>query len=108
MATDGAGQVGLSDAHVFKLPEKLLLQPLAKAIQDVRVTVLREDSPYLEPEDYVADSTQADGYYLSASQRLSQAPAGVQRGAIMLEAVTYEAPRYFKDVLVYSGLTTAR
>ena len=26
----------------------------------------------------------------------------------MLEAVTYEAPRYFKDVLVYSGLETAR
>ena len=108
MATDGAGQIGLSEPHMFKLPEKLLLQPLAKAIQDVRVTVLREDAPYLEPEDYIADSTQANGYYLTASQRLTQAPAGVQRGAIMLEAVTYEAPRYFKDVLVYSGLTTAR
>lgn len=106
--TDGAGQIGLSEPHVFKLPEKLLLQPLAKAIQDIRVTVLREDAPYLEPEDYVADSTEANGLYLTASQRLSQAPDGVQRGAVMLEAVTYEAPRYFKDVLVYSGLTTAR
>jgi len=105
--TDGAGQVGYSDPHIFKLPEKLLLQPLAKAIQDVRVTVLREDAPYAEA-DYVPDSTRAGAYYLSATQRLSQAPHGVQRGAVMLEAVTYEAPRYFKDVLVYSGLTTAR
>lgn len=108
VATDGAGQIGLSESHYFKLPEKLLLQPLAKAIQDIRVTVLREDAAYLEPEDYLPDSTRADGYYLSASDRLSQAPAGVQRSAIMLEAVTYEAPLYFKDVLVYSGLTTAR
>ena len=106
-ATDGAGQVGFSEPHFFKLPEKLLLQPLAKAIQDVRVTVLREDNPYAVTE-YVPDSTRAGAYYLSASQRLTQAPQGVQRGAIMLEAVTYEAPRYFKDVLVYSGLTTAR
>nr|WP_070960356.1 DUF4175 family protein [Hyphomonas sp. Mor2] len=105
--TDGAGQVGFSEPHVFKLPEKLLLQPLAKAIQDVRVTVLREDAPYAQAE-YVPDSTQAGAYYLSATQRLMQAPQGVQRGAVMLEAVTYEAPRYFKDVLVYSGLTTAR
>ena len=109
-ATDGAGQAGYSEPHYFKLPEKLLLQPLAQAIQDVRVTVLREDTPYAEADvaEYVPDSTQSGAYYLSATQRLSQAPHGVQRGAIMLEAVTYEAPRYFKDVLVYSGLTTAR
>ena len=107
VATDGAGQVGLSDPYTFKLPEKLLLQPIAKAIQDIRVTVLREDGAYSEREPGI-DSTQAGAYYVSATQRLEAAPVGVQRGAIMLEAVTYEAPRYFKDVLVYSGLETAR
>lgn len=106
-ATDGAGQVGYSEPYEFKLPEKLLLQPIAKAIQDVRVTVLREDNPYSEA-DPALDSTRADAYYVSATQRLQQAPPGVQRGAVMLEAVTYEAPRYFRDVLVYSGLETAR
>ncbi len=106
-ATDGAGQVGYSEPHYFKLPEKLLLQPLAQAIQDVRVTVLREDEPYAEA-DHAPDSMAAGAYYLSATQRLSSAPHGVRRGAVMLEAVTYEAPRYFTDILVYSGLTTAR
>ncbi|MEO1659668.1 MAG: DUF4175 family protein [Pseudomonadota bacterium] len=106
IATDGAGQTGESEPYEFKLPEKLLLQPLAKAIQDVRVTVLREDEAYTEIK--ATDATQAGAYYVSATQRLSQAPAGVQRGAIMLEAVTYEAPRYFRDILVYSGLETAR
>ncbi|MEO0451037.1 MAG: DUF4175 family protein [Pseudomonadota bacterium] len=107
VATDGAGQQGLSEPYTFKLPEKLLLQPLAKAIQDVRVTVLREDDAYGDAQPAI-DSTQAGAYYVSATQRLEQAPTGVQRGAIMLEAVTYRAPRYFKDVLVYSGLETAR
>ncbi|MEL6665146.1 MAG: DUF4175 family protein [Pseudomonadota bacterium] len=107
IATDGAGQVGLSEPYTFKLPEKLLLQPIAKAIQDVRVTVLREADAYGERAPAV-DSTQAGAYYVSATQRLEAAPAGIQRGAIMLEAVTYEAPRYFKDVLVYSGLETAK
>ena len=107
VATDGAGQQGRSEPYTFKLPEKLLLQPLAKAIQDVRVTVLREDEAYTD-SDPAIDSTQAGAYYVSATQRLEAAPAGVQRGAIMLEAVTYKAPRYFKDVLVYSGLETAR
>ena len=107
VATDGAGQSGTSAPFQFKLPEKLLLQPLAKAIQDIRVTVLREDDPY-SPAEYDSDSTRAGAFYVSATQRLGQAPAGVRRGAIMLEAVTYEAPRYFSDVLVYSGLETAR
>jgi len=106
-ATDGAGQVGYSEPYEFKLPEKLLLQPLAKAIQDVRVTVLREDDAYALTEP-ATDATEANAYYVSATQRLQHAPEGVQRGAVMLEAVTYEAPRYFKDILVYSGLETAR
>ncbi|MEQ3746897.1 MAG: DUF4175 family protein [Henriciella sp.] len=107
VATDGAGQKGHSEPHTFVLPEKLLLQPLAKAVQDIRVTVLREDTDYLVA-DYTPDSITADAYYVSATQRLNAAPEGVQRGAVMLEAVTYEAPRYFKDILLYSGLTTAR
>ena len=107
VVTDGAGQKGYSDPHEFILPSKLLLQPLAKAVQDARVTVLREDDDYLVA-DYEPDSLQNGAYYLSATQRLNNAPDGVQRGAVMLEAITYEAPRYFKDILVYSGLTAAK
>jgi hypothetical protein len=107
VATDGAGQKGYSDPHEFVLPSKLLLQPLAKAVQDARVTVLREDGDYLVA-DYAPDSLQDGAYYLSATQRLGYAPEGVQRSAVMLEAITYEAPRYFKDILVYSGLSAAK
>ncbi|MDJ0922170.1 MAG: DUF4175 family protein [Henriciella sp.] len=106
-ATDGAGQIGKSAPHEMILPEKLLLQPLAKAIQDVRVTVLRDDTPYAETLN--PDALVSDGLYASATQRLAQqAPAGVQRAAIMLEAVTYGAPRYYEDILIYTGLRSAQ
>ncbi len=107
LATDGAGQVGRSEPHVFVMPEKLLLQPLAKAVQDIRVTVLREDDLYAQA-DLAEDALQQGGYYTSATQRIDLAPAGVKRGAVMLDAVTYEAPRYFKDILVYTGLRSAQ
>lgn len=107
IATDGAGQTGLSEVHNFILPEKLLLQPLAKAVQDVRVTILREDNDYSEAE-IAEDGLQAGVYYASATQRMEQAPAGIQRAAIMLDALTYAAPRYFDDILIYSGLRSAQ
>ncbi|MEO0548593.1 MAG: DUF4175 family protein [Pseudomonadota bacterium] len=105
-ATDGAGQIGNSDPYEMILPEKLLLQPLAKAIQDVRVTILRDDTPYTEAPN--PDALLAGGIYTSATQRVMQAPAGVQRATIMLEAVTYGAPRYFDDILLYTGLRSAQ
>lgn len=107
IATDGAGQTGISEVHNFILPEKLLLQPLAKAVQDIRVSILREDGDYAEAS-IREDSLRAGAFYASATQRLGKAPAGIQRAAIMLDAVTYDAPRYFNDILIYSGLRSAQ
>lgn len=106
-ATDGAGQVGFSEPHVFVLPEKLLLQPLAKAIQDIRVTILREDDPYAEAP-LASDALQQGAIFTSATTRLGRAPAGIKRASLMLDAVTYEAPRYFKDILIYVGLRSTQ
>lgn len=107
VATDGAGQVGISEPHELILPQKLLLQPLAKAVQDIRVTVLREDNLYAEA-DPAEDALESGAYFVSATQRIARAPKGIQRGLIMLDAVTYEAPRYFEDILIYSGLRSAQ
>ncbi|MGB3625803.1 MAG: DUF4175 family protein, partial [Henriciella sp.] len=102
-ATDGAGQVGLSEPVTFVVPEKLLLQPLARAIQDIRVTILREDGDYtdLASND---EALESGAIYTAATQRITAAPPGVQRASRMIEAVTYEAPRYFEDVSIYFGL----
>ncbi|MEM5515655.1 DUF4175 family protein [Henriciella sp. AS95] len=104
-ATDGAGQIGYSEVVTFVVPEKLLLQPLARAIQDIRVTVLREDGAYAELANQ--EALNAGEIFTAATQRISAAPPGIQRASRMIEAVTYEAPTYFEDVSIYFGLRHA-
>lgn len=107
VAIDGAGQEGRSETATFTLPEKLFLQPLAKAAQEVRVTVLREEAGY----DALAVNTGAlvaDGLNPGATARLEAAPEGVKQAAAMLDAVTYEPARYFEDPSLYLGLKAAQ
>ncbi|WOR14172.1 DUF4175 family protein [Hyphomonas sp. FCG-A18] len=106
VATDAAGQMGVSDTYEFILPSKLLLQPLAKAIQDARVTLLREDNPYDTLPEHT-DSLVSGAFYTSATQRLGTAPEGIQRGHLMLDAITYGTPDYIRDLLVYTSLRSA-
>ena len=105
--TDGAGQTGFSEEAVFILPEKLLLQPLARAIQDIRVTILREDGEYEVAETANRESLVQGEVFTEATQRISRAPAGIQRASLMIDAVTYKPERYFEDVSVYFGLSHA-
>lgn len=95
VATDGAGQEGRSAPATFLLLEKLFLQPLARATQDIRVTALREPRAY------------PDGVRLEANA-LEAAPEGIQKAAFMLEAVTYAPEKFFDDYAIYTGLANAR
>ena len=93
VATDGAGQEGMSAPFEFVLPEKLLLQTLAQAIQEARVTALRE------PGEYTTDTW---------INRLEGAPDGIKRADRMLEAITFEGHRFFDQYGLYTALVTAR
>lgn len=104
---DGAGQTGFSEEAVFILPEKLLLQPLARAIQDIRVTILREDDEYTPTVTANRESLVQNEVFTEATQRISRAPAGIQRASLMIDAVTYKPERFFEDVNVYFGLSHA-
>lgn len=107
VATDGAGQEGFSQPHVFVLPEKLFLQPLAKAAQENRVTVLRDPRAYADiPAN--ADATQAGAVNTAPSSRLEYAPEDVQRASVMLDALTYRPETYFRDYSIYFGLRMAQ
>lgn len=106
VAIDGAGQEGRSLSYPFVLPEKLLLQPLAKAAQEVRVSVLREPRAYA-PLAETADGLRQDAINVAATQRLVNAPPDVQRAAEMLDALTLAPEAYFRDRSIYLGLRMA-
>ncbi|MEL6956733.1 MAG: DUF4175 family protein, partial [Pseudomonadota bacterium] len=106
VAIDGAGQEGRSRTLPFILPEKLLLQPLARAAQEIRVTVLREPREYIEDASTL-DALQQDAINTDATQRLDQAPPDVQIAAELLDALTLKPERYFEDRSVYFGFRMA-
>lgn len=106
VARDGAGQEGFSEQVPFILPEKLFLDPLAKAAQEARVTVLREPRPYADlPKN---EQALRDGVInTAATGRLDAAPEGVRQAALMLEAVTYRGEVFIDNLSAFMGLRMA-
>lgn len=103
-ATDAAGQSGLSEPVVRELPEKLFLEPLALASQEIRLEVMREPDEFESVPASLAARLD-DGAGLG--DRLERAPEGIQQAALMLDAVTYKPELYFSDMTVYFGLRRA-
>ncbi len=108
-AVDGAGQSGQSSTRETILPEKLLIKPLAKAIAEQRLLVMRDINPYLDKgaEDtdpvYIGDDRL---FTQSSKSRLRQAPEQIQRAAALMSAVM-RAPEFggIDDLLVWIGLS---
>ena len=100
-ATDTGGQTGVSDNLVYILPEKLFLEPMAKSSQEIRLSVMREEKPYSEA---AMQPVPHGGEYDGLGDRLEAAPKGVQRAALMLDAVTYRPDIFIDDMTVYLGL----
>ncbi len=106
VALDGSGQEGRSQSVPYILPEKLFLDPLARAAQDVRVTVLREPQGYAEgPRN--SGALRDGALNTAATGRLALAPEGVRRAASMLEAVTYRGELFFDDLGIFMGFQVA-
>lgn len=119
VAIDALGQEGVSDPLHVTLPEKIFLQPLARAAIEIRRHILAERRPYRRGPG-VQRHTQPAGSILLGNERievrdydarppLRRAPEGIQRAARLIDALTM-APqdRYFRDLAVYFGFRTAR
>jgi len=109
VATDGAGQIGVSESVWFTVPDKIFVEPLAKAVAEQRSLVMAGlDNSYApEPKPVWVPS---DGYWNEYQPRLhwDRAPAKIQRATLLIEAITDEPAGLFKDPAVYMGLRHAR
>ena len=106
VAVDGAGQEGRSESISYTLPEKLFLDPLARAAQEARVTVLREPRGYAEFGKN-EQALQDGAVNTPATGRLSAAPEGVRQAVLMLESMTYKGEMFIDDLGVFMGLQMA-
>lgn len=106
VALDGAGQAGRSESVPYVLPEKLFLDPLARATQEARVTVLREPRDYA-PAAKNGAALRAGAMNTAATGRLDGAPEGIRQGALMLDAITHKGERFIEDLGVFMALQMA-
>jgi len=119
VAFDALGQEGASQSMRFTLPEKIFLQPLARAAIEIRRHVLAERRAY-RPEARNNRRTIPAGVILLGNQRieirdydrrpaLQRAPEGIRRATRLIDALTMTPQdRYFRDLAVFLGFRTAR
>jgi len=107
-ATDGAGQSAFSSESWFRVPDKIFVEPLAKAVIEQRAIVLQAiDSNYAPEANAAPPPGQIYGTF-NPTQRLDRAPAGIERAAKLIEAVTDRPDGLFSDPSVYLGLRNVR
>ncbi|MGE3865394.1 MAG: DUF4175 family protein, partial [Hyphomonadaceae bacterium] len=123
VARDALGQEGVSPGAELTLPEKIFLQPLARAAIEIRKAIFWERRPYapvraLDPEQTPAmlagfdpllgtrrDPIRTDEF----DPRIERAPAAIRRAGRMIDGLTF-APQdgYFQDLAVFVGFKAAR
>lgn len=103
-ASDAADKTGRSETVTMILPEKLFLEPLARASQEVRLDVLREVDTFEPVGDTMAERLYDKG---GLGDRLERAPAGVQKAALKLDALTYKPEFFYDDLTIYFGFRRA-
>jgi hypothetical protein len=123
VAKDALGQEGVSSPAKLKLPEKIFLQPLARAAIEIRRDILWERRPYavapkVRKDDLPPRLAGNDILFGTGSDpiltdeydpRIERAPAAIRRAGHMLDALTaYPEDGYFQDTAVFMGLKGAR
>ena len=106
LAVDGKRQVGSTAMQDFVVPDKIFVEPLAKAVAEQRQLVLAGTDayrPYPRKE-----KTKPENKPLFAVDRpdlaIARAPQSIQRAALLIEAVTDKPIGVFEDPSVYMGL----
>lgn len=119
VAFDALGQAGEGAPMRFTLPEKIFLQPLARAAIEIRRHILAERRAYRPAPRYTQRTVPAGDILLGNARieirdydrrpALTRAPEGVRRAVRLVDALTIEPQDgYFRDLAVFLGLRTAR
>ena len=104
IAIDGLGQVTKTQDVFFTVPDKIFIEPLAKAIIEQRNLVIEgagEYGPLPKRYDY-SKAAYFDTY--EPEFRLGRAPAQIQRAAVLMDSLTQRPGGVFQDPAIFMGL----
>lgn len=115
VAFDALGQEGVSQPLRFTMPEKVFLQPLARAAIEIRRHVLAERRPYRGERpawgwlSNLLPGARGQTPSYSDEEALVRAPEGIRRAVRLTDALTTQPDDgYFRDLAVFLGLRLAR
>ncbi len=106
LAVDGKRQVGSTALHDFIVPDKIFVEPLAKAVAEQRLLILAGTQTYasVKPPKPVADKNRPLFAIDQPGLSIKRAPEPVRRAALLINAVTDKPVGVFEDPSVYMGL----
>ena len=101
---DGLGQIGESQETFFTVPDKIFVEPLAKAIIEQRNLVIAGSEDY-QPAPTNFDYRNAPYFDTYEPEfRMNRAPKQIQRAAILIDALTDKPAGIFSDPAIFMGL----
>tara|TARA_R110002073_G_scaffold63696_17_gene159579 strand:- start:1887 stop:4427 length:2541 start_codon:yes stop_codon:yes gene_type:complete len=108
-ATDAGDNTGFSPSIEFTLPERVFLNPLARAVAEQRREVMSAGTDYAPlpaRPALTADQIPAGPVFTGdePDRRIERAPQRLQRVARSLDAITDAPVAFFEDPIVYLGL----
>ena len=109
VAVDGKGQTGQSEAVEFIVPDKIFVEPLAKAIAEQRVLMLEGGGDYAPlPKLKTVKFSELENRPMFKTERpdraIERAPEPVQRAALLMDAITDKPVGVYNDPSIYMGL----
>ena len=109
IATDGKGQSAKSSVQEFIIPDKIFVEPLAKAVAEQRLLMLAGTQAYaplpiLKPQTVEVFKNKPLYAVENRERTILRAPKNVQRTAELIEIVTDQPVGIFDDPSVYMGL----
>ncbi len=106
LAIDGKHQIGSTAMHGFVVPDKIFVEPLAKAVAEQRQLMIDDTHDYAPYPK--AEKIDPKNKPLFATDRpdlaIDRAPKDVKRTALLIEAITDKPIGVFEDPSVYMGL----
>lgn len=109
IATDGLGETAQSNFAYFTIPDKIFIEPIAKAVAEQRALVM---AGLASDQDYTPlprrtmkqwqNLPQFDDW--ETDQKLGRAPENIQRAAALMDAMTDVPAGLYEDPAVFMGL----
>ena len=103
---DGIGQEGKTEVVYFTVPDKIFIEPLAKAIIENRSLIMSGTQEYSAEPRLTSKQWRNRPWFDTREPefRLERAPEPIQQASVLIDAITDRPEGFYQDPAVFMGL----